>query len=471
MATHVNVRKDQEAPGRIQISPCRDKGLWNRMVLASSDACEHNGVARPASLAAAAALHAVEAASAVDNSGGTRAVPSAGSIYPYEFFAVLGGGPGDQGHDVVGIDPVRRLCWNVAADDAAERCRQAGVTPPPPGGALLVLVTRPWLSMRKYGDRGYLYTQLDAAHMAVNVLGSADRCRELLLRFNRGPLEELLGLRDRCREVHSVLRIEPRTDAVLPRGWTVEGEAPASGTVAPSWLERACWESLTPRPPAGEDPLPCSGTQPLTSFAGSLESAVDFTSEQWDRLSRRRRSSKRYVPAALPAGLLAQVLRAAGAVLRTDLPPEGELGVTLLGRAVEDMPALAFRLTGEPVSEGGDPPDGDLIVRACMQQDHLRESAAFVVFHAPRASLVADRTSRAEELFFRAGGIAQLLYLGATEAALGVTAVGGFDTGLWRTIVRLPEDHDPVYVLSFGTVGTGGVKWDRTSVAYAQSER
>jgi hypothetical protein len=35
----------------------------------------------------------------------------------------------------------------------------------------ILLIIRPWLSMRKYGSRGYLYNHLDAGHAAVNLLG------------------------------------------------------------------------------------------------------------------------------------------------------------------------------------------------------------------------------------------------------------------------------------------------------------
>ncbi|MFE7108576.1 nitroreductase family protein [Streptomyces sp. NPDC057575] len=468
MATELNVMQDQEVLEKSRILLGRGENLWNRMSLVSPSTPSRNPVAPLEGLATA--LHTVEAAVAVDTSSGNRAVPSAGSIYPYEFYAVVAG---DRGCGVIAIDPVRRLCWSVGTGGAGvvEQCRRAGIAPPPPGGADVVLVARPWLSMRKYGDRGYLYTQLDAAHVAVNLLGMSEGRGELLLRFGHGPLEELLGLKDRCREVHSVLRVEPGDDSALPAGWTVEAAVPASGAAAPSWLERVCWESLTPAWTAGEVEAPCRGARPLATPVESSGPAVELAAGKWAGLSHRRRSSKKYVPSALPAGVLAQVLATAGTALRTDLPPDSDLGVTVVARSAEGMPARVLRLTGGPVPGGGEAPDGDLIVRSCMQQEHLRDGAAFVVFHAPRASLASGRSPRAKELFLRAGGVAQLLYLGATAVDLGVTAVGGFDAGLWRTIGRLPEHHDPIYVLSFGATGSGGVKWDRMPVAYAQSER
>ncbi|MEU1088335.1 nitroreductase family protein [Streptomyces sp. NPDC005576] len=417
----------------------------------------------------AAALQAVEASAGVV-SGGERAVPSAGAIYPYEFYVVLAG-HGTETGQVLGVDPVRRRCRHAGGGEASVRdqCRRAGIDPPGPGGALLVLVTRPWLSMRKYADRGYLYTQLDAAHMAVNALGTSQgRGTELLLRFDRRPLEALLGLVDRCREIHSVLRLDGTGDVALPVGWSVHAEGRV--TEDPSWMEQVCWDSLLPVLSGDEAPAPVPGSRPLTHPGPSARELPDLSAPRWSALSGRRRSSKRYVASAVPADVLERTLAAAATALRTDLPASGELGVTVLARSVEGAPSRVFRLSGEPAPPVAKAPDGDLVVRACMQQEHLRHAAAFVLFHAPRADLVTNRSTYMRELLFRAGGTAHLLYLGATAAGLGVTAVGGFDAALWRTASGLPEDHDPVYLLSLGATGPGGVKWDRLPVAYAQSE-
>lgn len=459
--------RNQEALARPGIEYSGRESLWGRMTLVSPETRLDKRMASSAGLAAA--LQAVEDSVAFGG-GGERAVPSAGAIYPYEFYVVLAG-RGTEAGEVLGVDPVRRRCWRAGAGETSVRdqCLRAGIDPPEPGGALLVLVTRPWLSMRKYADRGYLYTQLDAAHMAVNALGTSQgRGTELLLRFDRRPLEALLGLVDRCREIHSVLRLDATGDVALPDGWSVHAAGP--DTEGPSWMEQVCWQSLLPMLAGDEDPAPVPGPQPLTHPGPSAGAAPDLSTERWTKLSRQRRSSKRYVSYAVPADVLDRTLAAAGAALRTDLPPSSELGVTVLARSVEGAPSRVFRLSGGTVPQVAEVPDGDLIVRACMQQEHLRHAAAFVVFHAPRADLVTDRSTYMRELLFRAGGTAHLLYLGATAAGLGVTAVGGFDAALWRTASGLPEGHDPVYILSLGATGLGGVKWDRMPVAYAQSE-
>ncbi|WP_410667817.1 nitroreductase family protein [Amycolatopsis sp. cmx-4-68] len=447
----------------------RKDSLWDRMKLVSAD----NGLVERELTAAGGdlALHAISLAAVTTSpgkAGGDRATPSAGAIYPYEFYVVLADA-------VFAVDPVRRLCHRIGAHERLIelRCRQAGVPPPPMDGALVVLVTRPWLSMRKYGDRGYLYTQLDAAHVAVNALGVAGPRAELRLRFAPKPLEGLLGIAGRCREVHSVLHLRPEGGVTGPAGWTVHHSRPADtapGTEDPSWLELVCWQSLMPLPPTGQEPAPRVEPEPLTSFGDRFGPPPELA-PRWAGLSGRRTSAKRYVPAAVPGPVLDRTLAAAGLALRTDLSRDSELGVTLVARSVTGMAPGVYRPDGGDGPGRGEPPSGEEIVRACMHQAHLRDAAAFVVFHAPRADLAADRSAHLRELLFRAGGIAQLLYLGATDAGLGVTAVGGFDAALWRAIAKLPEGQDPAYVMSFGADGPGGVKLDRLPAAYAQNER
>jgi hypothetical protein len=447
----------------------RKDSLWDRMKLVSADTgLVERGLTAPGG---DLALHAISSAAVTTSphkAGGDRATPSAGAIYPYEFYVVLADA-------VFAVDPVRRLCHRIGAQERMIeiRCRQAGVPPAPVGGALVVLVTRPWLSMRKYGDRGYLYTQLDSAHVAVNALGVAGARAELRLRFAPKPLEELLGIAGRCREVHSVLHLRPEGTVTRPEGWRVHHSRPAGaapGTEAPSWLELVCWQSLMPLPATGQGTSPQVEAEPLTKFGLRFGPPPELA-PRWAGLSGRRTSAKRYVPAAVPARALERTLAAAGLALRTDLPRDSELGMTLLVRSVTGMAPGVYRQAGDDEPGLGDPPGGEEIVRACMHQEHLRDAAAFVVFHASRADLAADRSAHLRELLFRAGAVAQLLYLGATDAGLGVTAVGGFDAARWRSIAKLPEGQDPTYVMSFGTDGPGGVKLDRMPAAYAQNGR
>ncbi|HET6210079.1 MAG TPA: hypothetical protein VFD94_06835, partial [Jatrophihabitans sp.] len=108
---------------------------------------------------------------------GARRVPSAGAIFPYETLALCrtpAVDDSDSEWQLFRIEGALGSCTRVPAARPWLH-RLAGALPGGPGfdGCYLLVLTRPWLSIRKYGPRGYLYTQLDAAHAAVNILGVA----------------------------------------------------------------------------------------------------------------------------------------------------------------------------------------------------------------------------------------------------------------------------------------------------------
>lgn len=472
---------------------------WDRMMISAVPAAPAAEGAIPAGLARALAL--IDAGfAAVDpaKEGGARAVPSAGAIHPYECYVVTGDAPA-----VYATDAVRRRAFPRATGKRVARLLdRAGVTAPPPGGALLVVVTRPWLSMRKYGDRGYLYTHLDTAHLAVNLLGLAAEepgasdtpatahtpaAAELRLRLRREPLTELLGIEEDCREIHSVLRVGAGAGSGPAPGWTVyeAGPAgPARGTDDLSWLERVCWQSLRPFVQDAADaeipeadrgaprpaPLLPPGPSPLLPGTAHLAG-------RWHTLSGSRRSTKAFRPGPVPGDAFGRALAATRTSLTTDLPERSPLQVTLLARSVDGLASGAYRLTddGSPVpAEAAEalprPTDVDL-VQACMHQDHLGPAAAVVLFHIRRDALLGRPPAAMREALFRAGALGQLLYLGATDAGIGVTGVGGFDTRRWQRLGCLPDDHELLYLVLLGADTGPGVKWDRLQAAYAQGER
>lgn len=492
---------------------------WDRMTISAPAAATAGTGALPAGLAAALAV--IDAGFAVVDparTGGTRAVPSAGAVHPYECHVITA-------EAVFETDAVRRRVFRTAVTDPAALAA-AGVPMPADGGAVVVVVTRPWLSMRKYGDRGYLYTQLDTAHLAVNLLGLASQSpgnAELRLRVRREPLAGLLGIADRCREIHSVLRMGPASPSVRSApGWTVY-EA-GGGAERPSWLERLCWESLGQvaagdapesrvplelpdgggplavtepsggaEPPDGAGPLdvaePPDKAEPLDVAGPPLRATavvrkpflpagarlpVDASwslGPKWRGLSAGRRSSERFAAGAISGAALGRTLAATRTALACDLPAETVLRLTLVARSVSGLAPGTYRLTGDGDDRAGLPLTDQDLVRACMHQDHLGSAAAAVLFHIRRDDLLGRSPVALREALFRAGGLGQLLYLGATEAGIGVTGVGGFDTRRWQHLGCVPEGDELLYLLLLGADGDPGAKWDRFQTAYAQAER
>ncbi|HEX2314167.1 MAG TPA: hypothetical protein VHJ17_10550 [Thermomonospora sp.] len=99
---------------------------------------------------------AVKVADAVGRRGGSAAryVPSAGACYPYETLLCT-----------------RDLRASAVLDLARRRLvvRAADRFPLEDEEYVCVLVGRPWLSMRKYGARGFLYHLIDSGHALLNL--------------------------------------------------------------------------------------------------------------------------------------------------------------------------------------------------------------------------------------------------------------------------------------------------------------
>ncbi|WP_329496956.1 nitroreductase family protein [Kitasatospora herbaricolor] len=418
-------------------------------------------------------------------SHGARAVPSAGAVYPYEF-AVLTMENGEPA--AFRVDADRRACTRLAAGDrVAEALHASALAIPADGGAVVVTLTRPWLSMRKYGDRGYLYTQLDAGHAAGNLLlattgrGAPGTLR---LRFPRVPLSDLLEAAENCREVHSVLLVPAAEADDAWTRWTVhDGGVPERRVPTwRSWLEKTCWDSLSARTEHPRTTPAADASAPLVQLSGTgrpaeVPGGLGDPSE-WPKLLASRASSKAFVPGTVPAADVWQAVSALSTPVRTDLPAASPMGATLVLRSAEEPEHNAVHLlTGEGERLPGPLPTADEVVRACMQQRTLAGAAAVVLLHAPRTALSDTGSGTAagaedlRELAFRCGALGQLLYLGANRAQVGVTGVGGFDAALWHSLAGLPESDEILYVLLLGVPDDSGVKLDRLATAHAQNER
>jgi nitroreductase len=495
----------------------RTADLWDRVALpAAPPEPPAEPVAAPGLRLALSLLEEGALTSRANRACGSyvaRAVPSAGAVYPYEFAVLVmeNGAP-----TAFRIDADRRTCARLAVGTRVAAALDAATLEiPPDGGALVVTLTRPWLSMRKYGDRGYLYTQLDAGHAAGNlVLAAAGRgaAGALRLRFPRESLSELLEAGENHREVHSAVLVPSTSADESWKRWTVHDgtDREQRGPTWQSWLESTCWDSLAVWPEHSGSAIPQAepaaaalaririGRQvPGRQLAGrqlpdgQLPGGADGLGDpsQWANLIGTRVSSKAFTGEPVSADAVWQAVSALSTPLETDLPDASPLSATLVLRSTTDPERDAvYRLdTGErqPVRL----PSTDEVARACMQQRALAGAAAVLLLHVPRTSLAGagsaagpENTSvdpenapvgpeNLRELAFRCGALGQLLYLGAHRATVGVTAIGGFDTPLWRTLAGLPEDDEILYALLLGSPDDSGFKFDRLATAHAQNER
>ncbi|MFI9245953.1 nitroreductase family protein [Streptomyces sp. NPDC053086] len=470
---------ERESSGRVA-------DLWDRVALpAAAPEPPAEPVVAPGLRLALCLLEEGALTSRANRSCGSyvaRAVPSAGAVYPYEFavLAMENGVP-----TAFRVDADRRTCARLAAGARVSAALDASVLAiPEDGGALVVTLTRPWLSMRKYGDRGYLYTQLDAGHAAGNLLLAAagrGAAGVLRLRFPRESLSELLEAGENCREIHSAIVVPAGTADESWTRWTVHDDTDREtrGPVWRSWLESTCWDSLTGwtghsgSPTDETAPAPLARVRTGGQALGGRSGLGDPSG--WSELIGTRVSSKAFTGEPVSAAAVWQAVSALSTPLETDLPDASPLSATLVLRSTtEPEQDAVYRLrTGE--RQPGPLPTTDEVARACMQQRALAGAAAVLLLHVPRASLAGPgSTADAEnlrELAFRCGALGQLLYLGANRATVGVTAIGGFDTPLWRTLAGLPKDDEILYALLLGCPDDAGIKLDRLAMAHAQNER
>ncbi|WP_411074603.1 nitroreductase family protein [Streptomyces sp. cmx-4-7] len=445
----------------------RAKPLWTRMAVDSAAGGWPPALMPTAGLRTALAVLDL---GMVGTDSSRRAVPSAGASYPYECYILTRDDAGMTG--VHQVDPGRRHCQLLSCGPRVDEALCQAALAVPEGGAVIVLATRPWLSMRKYGDRGYLYTQLDTAHLHMNLVLAADSLgASIVLRQRPQGLQPLVKEYGECAEVHSALAVTAvpadNDSGAEPSGWVVRdarATRPASLRQQPHWLERLCWESL--------------GTDSAGATVGPLGSAISLPTAVRRRgkaplvpqtAFHSRRSATGFAPGTVPARDIHSTIDRAISVFNDVLPGAGTLPhATLVMRREEgeqgELPGPGVRWLPELSNES--------VTEAFMAQRHLADTSAVLLLHAPAASLIEEASGpQLWTVLYHAGALAQLVYLEAAQRGLAVTGVGGFDSERWQRLAGLPADHDVVYAVAMGVDTPDAPKLDRLAVAYAQNER
>jgi nitroreductase len=464
-----------------------ERTLWQRVAITRSARRAVTSALPPGSLTRAMAVLELAIGGATV---GTRTAPSAGGIYPYEYFLLLR----DTAQKVTlhRIDPATRSVVPLRAGAALEAgLEPAGLTLCQDEAAL-ILAARPWLSMRKYGDHGYLYTHLDTSHAAVAAALAAESCglRYEIRRSIRGAgLRAFIGPAMDCREPHSTVIFTLPRFGRPTEPWRVLDDRSGEGAhTSAHWLELANWDSLALVDAAGPKTADHCEMQSMLSSARRQSERVPTDPTEWTapvaskpvpaEVIRGRRSATCFAdgPIALPD--LQTVLDRAHSGLVTDVPQAELPALTLIladragavdaaaGSDAFGRPEFGLRPGWARVRRAG-LDDPAYVVPAFMAQEHLYNAAAVALIHA-NVRVLSDRDSELmRETVFRAGSLGHLLCLGAAEAGLGATAVGGFDAAVWRRLGDLPAGQEVVYLIAFGQAAVGGPKIDRAEPAHA----
>jgi nitroreductase len=428
------------------------------------------------------ALRLVREALYLPGPSGKRRVPSAGAIFPYTSLVfiprqVSPGAAGLYRLDAVGKRvtgvPLSdrdqdRLATMLANDGHADRVH-------------VILALRPWLSMRKYGARGYVYAHIDAGHAAANISGLVAEDLEAILRLRlpRSGLDEFLSTVLPFLEIHSVVSLKTPTDSsAVPE--QIYTWPPTERASASTDFESVCWESIRRVFPYGSTPDAQRSDAPVVSLKSP---ATDLTSikSRWSELSSRRRSSRQFTDAPLNGAALVETVEALTTTIHTDLGApdlpscEASVRVTLIVRDDGWLQPAYHSALEKVVRVVVSPPDvsGPELVGACMGQEHVAQARAFLLLHIAHDELIKENAPYVlRESLFRAACAAQLIYLGATSAGLGLSTIGGFDNGLWRLLATLPDEEELLCLLALGVEhgGPNRVKADRGSPAVAHGE-
>jgi hypothetical protein len=422
------------------------------------------------------ALRLLEMAAEGTINGGPS-VPSAGALHPYEL-VVITAGTSEPG--VFAVDIPRRTCVLLRHGESVARAlNHSRLDLPGPGASLLLTVVRPWLSMRKYGDRGYVYAQLDAAHLGTHLLCLGSRTHrhaKWLTRADAAPLTDLLLLGENCRFLHSVVLLDDPVggDRAAPEPWQcTDGRTPGTLQHPVEGAECQYWREVAAvRRERGSDSA-AARLHSLLPGIGEPLAPIGYPGGPLAWLASRRRSAKDFAPGQLSTRAIRESLAPLATPLMTDLPPTDGFGVTLVVRRVDGLlpgcyPVLSGAIAAPPSRAAV--LDDDVLVRICMGQEHLRCACAVVLFHARKRDVFRSGMAGVDQALARAGCLAHLLYLGATGAGAAITAVGGFDGNEWRSRLGIPDEDEVLYVAMLGLPGASSVKLDRLQALYAHGK-
>jgi SagB-type dehydrogenase family enzyme len=411
-----------------------------------------------------------------------RTTPSAGALYPYEVMACVIG----EGTYLWDVQTGRlRACEATPLTDDQLREARLVSTTDARVEAVLVVIARPWLSMKKYRQRGYPYCHLDIGHVTANIALYATSLGyppTLHLRFSRSRIAEQLRLGGLCREPVAVLSFANagRTGSPAPSVEIETGADQAPGLEAPEPNEMRNWESLRgvlsfdavidrPGPPtrvrlveepAIADAEPCL---PLPDGASPPATAVECRSAI---LSRRSAKGFQDRPLALgQVGALLGALR--GESVQEDCAwRDSSLGVRLIAANVEGLTGVFAYAPSRHALVRLDATVDD-VRSACMFQRTAGGAAVLLVFHAPARRLLEGYSSFAE-FHCHAAQLGQRLHLAATRlSGVGMTCLGGFDGERCAALARLETGEEAVYVILLGVPDESAVKYDRLSVAFS----
>jgi SagB-type dehydrogenase family enzyme len=409
----------------------------------------------------AALLHYTQGVTSIAGAPGgelhRRAAASGGALYPIVTHVVVGrvaGLPPGVYHYEPRAHALHRLRDGDPRGELAAAVAHPHLVARAPFA--LVLSAYYYKTSRKYGERGYRYSLLDAGHVAANaaVAGAAlELASAAIGRFDDARVGALIG-------------VDPNVQGpllVLPFGAPVEERVTAEPAFEVVDLKLASTEvPASVMLIAGRTALRATGAtappyEPAASPAAGGGAAgagprlvLPRTTDDGDALGRvieRRRSERRFAEAPISTAELSTVLRRAAGL---GVEHQRAIRIHVVARATLGLAPGAYELIAHEhalrqIRAGA---LADAIHRIALSQEVARAAAAVLVISADVPAMLWPDGSRGYRYaWMDAGMAAGRIYLQGVGLRLGVSSIGAFFDDDIAALLSLDPTRQPVALL------------------------
>jgi SagB-type dehydrogenase family enzyme len=419
----------------------------------------------------------------LDNPKPHRTVPSAGNIYPYEILVAARTKSNTLTIYKYNFNANKLFKYkesNIKFDDLAESLISKTNQQSDTFDFVILILNRPWASVRKYGYRGVIYSFLDCAHAATNIAHTASKITSydpiIDTHIDSEELGKILELDKYCSVIQNIIYF-PSLNQNAP---SIENDRVPESLMRPAFVsneEVEKWASLQKEglsiPIVIEKKLSqINGMRSKYKIDSCISSSIDcrLPDRNGSIVSLLEANSKRYSAnsfnkAPIKLEQLKELLcyseyNVKRYVSKYDFRG---IGLRVVAKNVTDITGI-FDYCFEKktlISVSHSLPNDDFRP-ACMNQELVQNAAAMIILYGPISDLLSHATiAELKEAIFSAGHIGQMLYLSAAAANVGISAIGGFDTELCRELANLSDEYDPVYVFSIGNADQNFVKYDQ----------
>ena len=372
-----------------------------------------------------------------------RSAPSAGALYPDEVYL-----------SALGIEGLEDGLYHYSLIDFTLTRLRTG--PPPQGlpAPALILTSMFFRSAWKYRERAFRYCLLDTGHLAENfcLTGPAlGFTTEPLFDFDDQALNQYLNLDPEKETVLAVIRLREEAAAGEATAHVSDQDFPGFDPVA---RHEEVFTSIVDAVRVTAAPLGRLEVRPLPDSGRS----IDLKSADWSEFSgptlvqalQKRRSARNFRPKTLMENDLARFLEL---LLPRDFPQPCNLG--FIANEVQDLSDGFYRIHGQgrkiSLVKGGF--IGPNLAHAALGQDWVGRANLILVVSAPLDLLEAQAGPRSYRLaYLTAGRLGQKAYLAAEALGWGCCGVGAFFDLEIQTLLEMPPDEYPLYLLPVGPI-------------------